>query len=78
MAGFMLRTGRWKYCYYGDRHAPQLFDLDDDPFEQRDLSANRHLVGELDDQVRSILDPDETDRRAKADQARRALAAARP
>jgi choline-sulfatase len=76
--GFMLRTGRRKYCYYGDRHAPQLFDLDDDPFEERDLFDHRHLVGELDDQLRSMLDPDETDRRAKADQARRALAAARP
>ncbi len=36
----MLRDGRYKLCWY-DGHAPQLFDLEDDPDELCDLAADR-------------------------------------
>ena len=35
----MLRTDRWKYILH-ERFRPQLFDLDDDPQELRDLGAD--------------------------------------
>jgi arylsulfatase A-like enzyme len=37
--GFMARTVRWKYVEYM-RHAPQLFDLNNDPHELVDLGAD--------------------------------------
>ena len=37
--GFMVRTARWKYVYF-ERFPPQLFDLDADPAEQRDLGLS--------------------------------------
>jgi choline-sulfatase len=70
---FMLRHERWKYVYYVDG-PPQLFDLDADPAETHDLAVASPPEGS--DQARlhrtlnEILDPDETDRRARADQAR--------
>lgn len=70
--GFMLKSGRWKYCYYGKQQPPQVFDVDADPWEVDDLSGDRGLVDKLDAELRSILDPDEADTRAKTDQARRA------
>ncbi|WP_170284548.1 sulfatase-like hydrolase/transferase [Kribbella amoyensis] len=70
--GFMLRSGPWKYCYYGAGVQPQVFNLDDDPYELNDLSGDEELVRDLDARLRSILDPDVTDQEAKADQRRRA------
>jgi choline-sulfatase len=69
--GIMLKSGRWKYVWYGGGHAPQVFDLDADPLEVDDLSTDTALVGKLDSELRSIVDPDELDARAKADQAER-------
>ena len=70
-ASFMLRRGRFKYIYHvNDR--PELFDLDADPDEVRDLAADSSHRGVLDGfetELRAILDPEETDRRAKASQA---------
>jgi len=36
----MVRTGTWKFCEYRDGHQ-QLFDLQADPFEMRNLAHNR-------------------------------------
>lgn len=70
--GFMVKSGRWKYCYYGSEHPPQVFDVDSDPLEMHDLADDAKLCAELDALLRSIVDPDEMDRVAKADQAIRA------
>ena len=69
--GFMLQSGPWKYCYYGPTNAPQVFNLDDDPLEQNDLSVDTALVRRLDAELRLLLDPDATDAQAKSDQAAR-------
>jgi choline-sulfatase len=72
-AGYMLKSGRWKYCYYGRTDPPQLFDLEADPMELRDLSGHRpDVVARLDVALRAILDPDQTNDRAQAEQAARA------
>ena len=39
--GFMLKSGPWKYCYYGAAHRPQVFNVDADPLELHDLSTRR-------------------------------------
>jgi len=39
----MVRTGRWKLIYYPKIDRTQLFDLQNDPLETRDLAAqSRH------------------------------------
>jgi choline-sulfatase len=70
-AGYMLRKGRYKYHHYVG-YAPELFDLDADPEEMNDLADNssyRDVLAEYEALLRTRLDPDAVDRRAKADQA---------
>ena len=73
-AGYMLKSGPWKYTYYGPAHEPQLFntDADADPNELNNLSVNTHLTEKLHAELTSILDPDKTNNQAKANQAARA------
>lgn len=67
---FMLRHGNLKYLYYvGFR--PQLYDLARDPGELRDVSADpeyRDAIKRLETELRSLIDPEAIDARAKADQ----------
>ena len=67
----MVRQGRFKLIHYVD-HAPQLFDIEVDPLEQRDLaSSSQHseILATLQIGLRSICNPEEVERRAKNDQA---------
>ncbi|MFC4203362.1 sulfatase-like hydrolase/transferase [Candidimonas humi] len=69
-AGYMLRKGRWKYHYYV-RHRPELFDLQADPEELRDLAgdpAYAAVQAEMHAALLEIVDPEATDRQAKRDQ----------
>ena len=69
-ACFMLRRRRYKYIYYVGA-PPQLFDLREDPDELNDLSAStahRTLVADFERELRSMLDPEAIDARARADQ----------
>jgi choline-sulfatase len=75
-AMYMLRDDRYKYVHYVG-YEPQLFDLRADPEEAHDLAGDsRHadLVQKFEAQLRAILDPEETDRRARRDQERRIAA----
>jgi choline-sulfatase len=68
---FMLRFGRYKYCHYVAAR-PQLFDLEADPEELVDLASDpRHApaLAEGERRLRTVLDPDGVDARAKARQA---------
>jgi choline-sulfatase len=70
-ASYMIRRGKFKYIHYVD-YAPELFDLKADPEELNDLSAsplNQATLEKMESELRRILDPEEMDRRAKADQA---------
>jgi choline-sulfatase len=67
---FMIRKGSYKYVYYVGI-PPQLFDLDDDPQETRDLGQNPDYLGVIKDceaALRRLVDPEATDRQAFADQ----------
>jgi choline-sulfatase len=74
---FMIRDGRYKYIHYVG-FEPQLFDLEADPGETRDLAADPAHAGALaacDAKLRQICDPEDVDRQAKADQQARIDAA---
>jgi choline-sulfatase len=68
---FMLRQGKYKYVHYVGM-PPQLVDLDADPEELHDLAVEPDQTARLqafERELRKICDPEEVDRRAKADQA---------
>jgi choline-sulfatase len=53
---------------------PQLFDLVEDPNETRDLAgdpAHAATLADCERELRAICDPEEVDRRARADQRRK-------
>ena len=72
-AACMLRVGRWKLLEYGallgapDAWPPQLFDVEADPAEVRDVarSAPRGLLASLQQQLRARLDCAAADAAAK-------------
>lgn len=69
-AAFMLRQGRYKLVYYVG-HAPELFDLENDPEELHDLASDPRYataLKELHAQLYAICDPEAIDLLAKQDQ----------
>lgn len=73
---FTIRKGRFKYTYYVGM-PPQLFDLDADPQEARDLGQDpgyRGLVARCEAELRRLVDPEAADAAARADQAARIAA----
>ena len=68
---FAVRVGKWKYVHYA-KYGPQLFDLENDPEEMRDLAADPAQAKTLEmcrAKLYEICDPQEVDRRARARQA---------
>ena len=69
---FMLRRGRYKYIHY-TYYEPELYDLDEDPEELRNLAGDGDYASVLADfeaLLHNSLDPEAVDRRAKQDQSR--------
>ena len=70
---YMIRHGKWKYVYFVRYpEQPELFDLESDPEELRDLGTDKaHLAvrKECHDKLLAMLDPEEVDRKAKRRQA---------
>jgi len=72
-ASFMVRDNRYKLIYYVGMPR-QVFDLEVDPDERHNLAddpARAETVRRLEAALRTICDPEEIDRLAKADQRRR-------
>ena len=70
---FMIRHGRWKYTAYPG-FAPELYDLEADPFEAHDLGeCLRHadVHAACDARLRTVVDPESANERCFADQGRR-------
>jgi len=68
---FAVRVGKWKYVHYA-KYGPQLFDLEQDPDETRDLAADPAYAAALEEcrlRLYAICDPAEVDRRARRRQA---------
>ncbi|HPZ84704.1 MAG TPA: hypothetical protein PL064_14790, partial [Thermogutta sp.] len=63
---FMIRRGPWKYIAYPG-YEPMLFNLDEDPHEIRNLAPQLpDKVLEMDQLLRSIVDYEAVDAKAKA------------
>tara|TARA_A100001037_G_scaffold306860_2_gene357470 strand:+ start:4891 stop:6330 length:1440 start_codon:yes stop_codon:yes gene_type:complete len=70
-AVYMLRMGKYKYISYLG-YSPELFDLELDPEEEENLANEKEyseLVKKFDTLLNDILNPEETDKKAKLDQA---------
>jgi choline-sulfatase len=70
---FMIRKGAFKYVHYVGM-PPQLFDLDADPQEMRDLGQQPEwhgLVAQCEAELRRVVDPEKAEALARADQAAR-------
>ncbi|MCI6674353.1 MAG: sulfatase-like hydrolase/transferase [Spirochaetaceae bacterium] len=69
-SAFMLRKGKWKFIFYvGER--PQLFNLEEDPDECKDLAedpAYQGICKALEKDLRDIVDIEKTDAQARAAQ----------
>jgi choline-sulfatase len=68
---FTIRNGPFKYIHYV-KYRPQLFDLERDPDEVRDLSTDRmytEVLMRCEAKLRAMLSPEEVDARAKKRQA---------
>ncbi len=73
---FMIRKGPFKYVHYATM-PPQLFDLDADPQETRDLARDPGYLGLVEDcerELRLVVDPEAADEAAKSDQRARIAA----
>lgn len=72
-ASYLIRRGRWKYIRHEREATPaQLFDIEADPDELVDRAADpamADLIADLDGKLCRIVDPTETDRRIRAEQA---------
>ncbi len=67
---FMLRGLRYKYVHYAGA-SPQLFDLETDPHELRDLAsdpAHEAVRQAMETRLRARLDPESVDAQARSDQ----------
>ena len=74
-AGFMLKRGDYKLCHYVGSE-PQLFNVKVDPLENDDLAQKPEYAsvrGEMDIVLRTLLDPEREDARAKENQSVRRL-----
>ncbi|HJZ33037.1 MAG TPA: sulfatase-like hydrolase/transferase [Hyphomicrobiaceae bacterium] len=68
---FMIRKGKFKYVYYVGM-PPQLFDLESDPYETRDLGGDpgyQGLVVDCEAALRKVVNPEAADAVARQDQA---------
>jgi len=69
-AAYMVRQGSWSYHHYVG-FEPELFDVEADPGQTRNLAGHAEWANvqtRLTSALQNMLDPDETDRRAKRDQ----------
>ena len=68
---FMIRKGKFKCVYYVGMPA-QLFDLESDPYERRNLAEEpgyHGLVADCETALRKLVDPEAADALARKDQA---------
>ena len=74
-AGFMLKNGEYKLCYYVGNQ-PQIFNVENDPMENNDLTSNpeyTEIRSNLESSLHEIVNPEFIDYRAKENQRIRRL-----
>ena len=71
VGAFMLRKGKYKYVYFAEGYNPQLFNLEEDPYEENDLARDNNFKKILESfhgDLLKICNPEEVNKRAKREQ----------
>ncbi len=71
VGAFMLRKGKFKYTYFAEGYNPQLFNIEEDEFEENDLASNddyKDVIDEFYNELLKICNPEEVNKRAKKEQ----------
>ena len=71
VGAFMLRKGKFKYVYFAEGYNPQLFNLEEDPYEENDLARDNNFKKILESfhgDLLNICNPEEVNKRAKREQ----------
>ena len=71
VGAFMLRKGKYKYVYFAEGYNPQLFNLEEDPYEENDLSRDinfKKILESFHGDLLDICNPEEVNKRAKREQ----------
>ena len=71
VGAFMLRRGKFKYVYFAEGYPPQLFNLEDDKYEEKDLSKDKNyedIINGFFNELLKICDPEKVNKRAKKEQ----------
>ena len=71
VGAFMLRKGKYKYVYFAEGYSSQLFNLEEDQYEENDLALDLNYKAILKDfygHLIKICDPEEVNKRAKTEQ----------
>ena len=71
VGAFMLRKGKFKYVYFAEGYPAQLFNLENDQYEENDLSKDKKyedIIKELYNELLKICDPEKVNKRAKSEQ----------
>ena len=71
VGAFMLRKGKYKFVYFAEGYNPQLFNLEEDPYEENDLARDNNFKKILESfhgDLLNICNPEEVNKRAKREQ----------
>lgn len=71
VGAFMLRKGKFKYTYFAEGYNPQLFNIEEDEFEENDLASDdnyKDIIDEFYNELLKICNPEEVNKRAKEEQ----------
>ena len=71
VGAFMLRKGKFKYVYFAEGYPAQLFNLENDQYEENDLSKDKKyedIIKEFYNELLKICDPEKVNKRAKSEQ----------
>jgi choline-sulfatase len=71
VGAFMLRKGKYKYVYFAEGYSPQLFNIDEDQYEENDLALDvsyKSILDNFHNELKKICDPEDVNARAKKEQ----------
>ena len=71
VGAFMLRKGKYKYVYFAEGYSSQLFNLEEDQYEENDLALDlnyKAILEEFYGHLIKVCDPEEVNKRAKREQ----------
>ncbi len=71
VGAFMIRKGKYKYVYFSENYGCQLFNIEEDQYEENDLSTKaefQDIIIEFRKELFKICDPEAVNKKAKREQ----------